>query len=58
LTAIAAPFVAGSLLGVCSKPGFYFPGAPFLLVAATYVVGFAILRGVAPVAADVSGSSA
>jgi MFS transporter, DHA1 family, tetracycline resistance protein len=57
LTAIAAPFAAGSLLGVCSNPGFYFPGAPFLLVAATYLVGFVVLRDIAPTAADVSGSS-
>ena len=57
LTAIAAPFAAGSLLGACSNPGFYFPGAPFLLVAATYAVGFVVLRDVAPMAADISGSS-
>jgi DHA1 family tetracycline resistance protein-like MFS transporter len=54
LTAIAAPFAAGSLLGVCSNPGCYFPGAPFLLVAATYVVGFVVLRDIEPMAADVS----
>ena len=46
LTAIAAPLVAGSLFAVFTRGGVFFPGAPFLLAAATYGVAFIAVRGV------------
>jgi len=56
LTAIVAPSLAGALLGLCSEPGRYFPGAPFLVVALIYVGGFVALWGIAPFARAGSGS--
>jgi DHA1 family tetracycline resistance protein-like MFS transporter len=36
LTAIVAPFVAGSLFATFTRGGLFFPGAPFLFAAVTY----------------------
>jgi DHA1 family tetracycline resistance protein-like MFS transporter len=46
LTAIAAPLVAGSLFAMFTRGDVFFPGAPFLLAAATYGVGFLAMRGI------------
>ncbi len=46
LTAIAAPLVAGSLFAMFTRGDVFFPGAPFLLAAATYGVAFIAVRGV------------
>jgi DHA1 family tetracycline resistance protein-like MFS transporter len=49
LTQIAAPLLAGSLFGAFSRPGapLHFPGIPFLLGAATYLLAFAFIAAAA-----------
>ena len=47
LTAIGSPLIAGWLFGVFTGAGaaIHFPGAPFLLAAATYGLAFVAIRG-------------
>jgi DHA1 family tetracycline resistance protein-like MFS transporter len=46
LTAIVAPLVAGSLFAMFTRGDVFFPGAPFLLAAATYGIAFLAMRGI------------
>lgn len=46
LVAIVTPFLASMLFARFSDPAYFFPGAPFVAVAAAYVLAFAVIRGV------------
>lgn len=56
LTAIVTPSAAATLLGLCSVPGRFFPGAPFLVVALFFAAGFVVLWGIPPFARAGDGS--